>query len=273
MNIFLIEGKAYQLTKENYIQATNEKEPYFKEGSYFAACPCCGNPIQIINLFKEENKEDDDDEEYLIKKGRKIHGRHLRMSINGVAKYDEEKYKLCKLQNPIAFKLGEIREKEEENEELRKLIERNKKKLVNDIREITGIFFEKQKIEELIESFLSNKNYRYTYTNKFNIPYAILYTETPINLYGQKLNLDSEISNEISLSVKIKSDFFKINEEDKKIEKKEEINSCTGLFLMGHKHRINNRVQFINIKIFEECNNNKNIILGKTIKMKEFIYE
>lgn len=273
MNIFSIEGKAYQLTKENYIQATNEKEPYFKEGSHFAVCPCCGNPIQIINLFKEENKEDEEDEEYLIKKSRKIHGRHLRMSIIGVAKYDEEKYKLCKLQNPIAFNLGEVREKEDENEELRKLIERNKNNLVNDIREIIGISFEKQKIEEVIQSFLSNKNYRYRYTNEFNIPYAILYTEKPLNIYGQKLNLNSEISNEISLSVKTKSNFFKINEEDKKIEKKEENKSCTGLFLIGHRHRINNKVQFINIRIFEECDNNKNIILEKIIKMKEFIYE
>lgn len=270
MNIFSIGGTSYQLTRENYIQATNKKEPYFQGKSYFAICPCCGNPIQIINLFKEEEEEDEEN----ITKSRKMHGRHITRSIAGVAEYNEEKYNLCKLHNPIAFKLWELRENQEENEEFRKLIERNKNNIVNDIREITGIYFKKEKIEkEVIQSFLSNKNYRYTYINEFNIPYSILYTEESINIYGQKLNLDNEVGKEISLSVKTKSNFFKINEEEKKIEKKEEIKSFTSIFLMVHRHRINNKVQFINIRIFEECNNNENIILEKTIKMKEFIYE
>ena len=42
---------------------------------------------------------------------------------------------------------------------------------------------------------------------------------------------------------------------------------------MIHDHRINNGNQTVSLKIFEEGNNEKNIILERTIRMTEFIYK
>ena len=265
MDIFSIGEIIYKLTKENYINITNKKEPYFQGKSYFAICPCCGNPIQIINLFKEKYEEN-------ITKRRRVHARHVPRSILGVAKYNEEKYHSCELHNPIAFTLRIVRNNYRENQELKQLIEKNKKEIIYDIKEITGIYFKNKKLEEIINSFLKNGNYCYTYINRFNIPYAILYTEKSINIYGQRLNVDNELGKEIYFSVKKNSNFFKINEEGKRIIKKENITFFSKIFLMIHDHRINNGIQTIRIRIFEEGKNKENTIFERTITMKEFIY-
>ena len=41
---------------------------------------------------------------------------------------------------------------------------------------------------------------------------------------------------------------------------------------MIHDHRINNGIQTIRIRIFEEGKNKENTIFERTITMKEFIY-
>lgn len=265
MDVFSIGGISYELTKENYINATNKKEPYFQGKSYFAICPCCGNPIQIINLFKEEYEEN-------ITRRRRLHARHLLRTVLGVAEYNEEKYHSCKLHNPVAFALRIIRNNDIKNEELKQLIEKNKKKIIYDIKSITGIYFKNERLEEIINFFLKNKNYCYTYINKFNIPYSILYTEKSINMYGQILNINNELGQEIYSSIERNSEFFMINEE-KKIIKRENVTFFSKIFFMIHDHRINNGNQTVSLKIFEEGNNEKNIILERTIRMTEFIYK
>lgn len=209
MDKFLIGGVVYQLTEENYINATNKKKPYFQGTSYFAICPCCGNPVQIINLFKESYEEK-------VTGSRRLHARHVPRNILGVAEYNEERYHSCELHNPVAFALRMIRNNPEKNQELRQLIEKNKKKIIYDIKGILGIYLKNEKLEKIRNSFLENKNYCYTYINRFNIPYAILYTEMAINIYSQKLNIDNILGKEIYFSIKKNSNFFTINEGEKK---------------------------------------------------------
>nr|WP_241635694.1 hypothetical protein [Fusobacterium gastrosuis] len=265
MDIFSIAGISYYLTKETYIKVTNKKEPYFQGKSYFAICPCCGNPIQIINLFREEYEEN-------ITKRRRLHARHIPRSILGIAEYNEEKYHSCELHNPVAFDLKKIGNNSRKNEELKELIEKNKKKIIYAIKAITSFYFKNERLEKIINSFLENKNYCYTYINRFNIPYVILYTEKSINIYGQILNIDNELGQEIYSSIERKSDFFTINEE-KKILKREDVSFFSKIFLMIHEHRVSNGKQTVSLKIFEEGNNKENIILERTITMTEFIYK
>ena len=57
MNIFSVgDGEAYELTRNEYINRTHKKFPFYQDVKkyktpYFAICPACNNPIQIINLF------------------------------------------------------------------------------------------------------------------------------------------------------------------------------------------------------------------------------
>lgn len=265
MDIFSIEGVTYRLTKENYIKATNKIEPYYQEkGSHFAICPCCGNPVQIINLFIENYEE-------RVTGSKKLHARHYPRSVLGVAEYNEEKYNFCELHNPVAFNLRRLRNNNERDQELKELIEKSKNKIICDIREIVGIYFKKEKIEKVINSFIESKNYCYTHVNKFNIPYVILYTQNSIDIFGQKLNLNTEIGRIINTSIERRSNFFEINED--RIIRRKGITAFVKIFLMIHNHRVNNNKQYVDLKIFEKYDNNENTILEQRIEMKEFIYD
>ena len=55
MDVFstLIKGP-FEITIDNFVDATHKKEPYFQKDSkgkekHYAICAECGNPIQIIN--------------------------------------------------------------------------------------------------------------------------------------------------------------------------------------------------------------------------------
>jgi hypothetical protein len=49
-------SRIYPVSRENYEAATGQGEKYRKEGrggeSYFAVCPACDNPIQMIGLYR-----------------------------------------------------------------------------------------------------------------------------------------------------------------------------------------------------------------------------
>lgn len=77
----------YPLTKEIYEDATLLKKPYKqqeKNGSthYFAVCPACDNPIQIIGLYAKTDSTPG------------IYGRHYNRDTN-IAKHNEQMYRFC----------------------------------------------------------------------------------------------------------------------------------------------------------------------------------
>ncbi len=55
------------------------------------------------------------------------------------------------------------------------------------------------------------KDYCYTHTNKYNIPYSILYTRKAIKLFGQRID-SSEFGNRIGLAIKERSGKFDVEE-------------------------------------------------------------
>ena len=59
MNIFSVgDGNTdgYKLTRETFMEKTHKRYPFYQDPKryktpYFAICPACNNPIQIINLL------------------------------------------------------------------------------------------------------------------------------------------------------------------------------------------------------------------------------
>lgn len=85
-------SKVYRITPANYEKQTKKRRPYVleREGrdSYYAVCPECDNPIQIIGLYKETRES-----------GRKPYGKHHKGTIPYLAKYSEEDYLECPFSN------------------------------------------------------------------------------------------------------------------------------------------------------------------------------
>ena len=102
MNIFSVgDGEEYDLTRENYIAKTHKRFPFYQnpkryQNPYFAICPACNNPIQIINLFGKQYEEEQT-------RNTTMHGRHFIRSVDGLPLYNRENYDACPIHNPIAF--------------------------------------------------------------------------------------------------------------------------------------------------------------------------
>ena len=97
MDVFKIhvgEGRAIAISRENYFMETKGMEPYVVERdghrTFYAVCPECDNPIQLIGLHRRE----------LDAGHRRPYGKHVGHDVPGVAVYDETAYLECSYSNP-----------------------------------------------------------------------------------------------------------------------------------------------------------------------------
>ena len=88
------EGRAIAISRENYFMEAKGMEPYVVERdghrTFYAVCPECDNPIQLIGLNRRE----------LDAGHRRPYGRHVGHDVPRVAVYDETAYLECSYSNP-----------------------------------------------------------------------------------------------------------------------------------------------------------------------------
>lgn len=88
------EGKALMINEENFYLATRERKPYVVDSggvkSFYAVCPECDNPIQLIGLLRRQQDS----------LPHRPYGRHIGHDVPGVAVYDEDAYLSCPFSDP-----------------------------------------------------------------------------------------------------------------------------------------------------------------------------
>ena len=88
------EGKALMINEENFYLATRERKPYVVDSggvkSFYAVCPECDNPIQLIGLLRRQQDS----------LPHRPYGRHTGHDVPGVAVYDEDAYLSCPFSDP-----------------------------------------------------------------------------------------------------------------------------------------------------------------------------
>ena len=262
MNIFSVgDGKEYELTRENFIEKTHKAFPFYQnprryKTPYFAICPACNNPIQIINLFGVQYQEENT--------GRtNLHGRHYKNNVDGLPNYSEVNYVNCPLHNPVAFHMREIRNNRRINEEIRNIVENNRIQICANIREIIGILINNKRLNKVIDDYIEARDYCYTHTNKFNIPYSILYTREAIDIFGQKV-ADCGIGNKIHEAIQNNCKYFQIT--NGQIQKN--ISDYVTLNLVVVNHRLQGSRQYMTIKIEEQ----DQIVFEEDIEMVQYAY-
>ncbi len=268
MNIFSVgDGNTcgYGLTRETFMEKTHKSFPFYQDPNryktpYFAICPACNNPIQIINLFGVQYEEENT--------GRtNLHGRHYRYNVEGLPPYSEENYKNCPLYNPVAFGIREVRNNEQLNEEIRDIVENSKSQICEDIREITGVLLSNKKLFQVINDYIVARDYCYTHTNKFNIPYSILYTRNAINIFGQKVG-EADIGKRIYNAIQNNCAYFEFV--DGRIQKN--IDGYVELNLNIVRHRIRESKQYMTVRIEEKKGEEIQTIFEEEIEMKQYVY-
>lgn len=268
MNIFSVgdgNTNGYELTREIFIEKTHKSPPFYQDPNryktlYFAICPACNNPIQIINLFSTQYEEENT--------GRiNLHGRHYKNNVKGLPPYLEQNYENCPLHNPVAFRMKVVRKNEKINEEICNIVENNKSQIYANIREITGVLLSSKKLNQVIDDYIVAKHYCYTYTNKYNIPYSILYTSKAINIFGQKVD-DVGIGQRIYEAIQNKCTYIKFTYG--RIHKN--IDDYVELNMIVANHRIKGSKQYMTVRIEEKKRNEIQTIFEEEIQMKQYVY-
>lgn len=268
MNIFSVDDgnkEGYELTREAFMEKTHKRFPFYQNPNryktpHFAICPACNNPIQIINLFGVQYEEENT--------GRtNLHGRHYRYNVEGLPPYSEENYKNCPLHNPVAFGIREVRNNEQINEEIRDIVENSMSRICEDIRGITGVLLSNKKLYQVINDYIVARDYCYTHTNKFNIPYSILYTRNAINIFGQKVG-EADIGQRIYNAIQNNCAYFEFV--DGRIQKN--IDGYVELNLNIVRHRIRESKQYMTVRIEEKNGKEIQTIFEEEIEMKQYVY-
>ena len=82
------------ISQESYMGCTGGVAPWRRDGdtgpSYYAVCPLCDNPIQIVGLFRRQEES----------RARRPYGRHHRGDVPGLCRYDEDAYLHCPYADP-----------------------------------------------------------------------------------------------------------------------------------------------------------------------------
>jgi len=269
MNIFMIyETKEPQeLTRDIYMEHTDKSRPYYQfnkklnKEQYFAICPKCGNTIQIINLLRNE----------FIEKGSGrtgIYGKHYKWHVDGMPQHNHIKYNLCPLHKPVVMGSIVVRTETEENDRMKLLILNNRKIICNDIRDIIGIWLKNDKIDILIDNFINQKHYSYSYVNEYNIPYCILFASHSIMCYKQKVS-DNEMGENIKTAIDNNSSYFSIeNNQIKKV-----VDGYAEINLMIYKHNIKENSVTLKIAEFMGIGKTHKQVYKEKIYIKERIYK
>lgn len=270
MDIFAIEkGKALKLSVDEFEKQTCHEYPYYrtkkdKRLSLYAICPECGNPIQIVNMYGEEMMQN-------VTRKVTLYGKHTGRAVEGFPYWNEAEMKNCSLYKPSPLGNTEIRTKTEESEEIKEIIEKNWRKIKQDIRGIVGVNLTNKEMDHMYEVFMDSRAYSYKAVNKYNIPYAMIRYQEAISIYRTFL-FDSPMSEIVKDRINCNSKYFEIP--DKEIVKK-----GSGFYNIGiyfTKYQRKEHKQYIHMVIYEADGYGKegrNSILEESIEMKSWIYE
>lgn len=95
------------LTEDRYNQITRREYPYVRMRSdekprHYALCPECQNPVQLVNRSVSSTESTT------------LYAKHFKISLEGLANYDQDAYDDCQLATPIGWK-----QKQGENREIK----------------------------------------------------------------------------------------------------------------------------------------------------------
>lgn len=269
MNVFGILNSDVEetLTEEKYSEKTNKDKPYYRPEissacPYFAICPRCKNPIQIINLYKNTVAEN--------KTGRKgLHAKHYTQNIPELAVFDSESFQGCSLKAKVPLGYHQIRRNDTENERLRNLVNNCRPQIRNYIRQILNIYFRNDVIEVWINDYLNRRYYEYKGADDRNLPYSILVTHQAINIYGQKIS-DTDLGVDIREAISNKSRYFELEtEENGRIVEKVKKSNYPKIKLILYGHRVIDEEETIKLKIYEVADEKENVLMIKELDVMD----
>ncbi len=179
-------SKVYRITPANYEKQTKKRRPYVleREGrdSYYAVCPECDNPIQIIGLYKETRES-----------GRKPYGKHHKGTIPYLAKYSEEDHLECPFSNSKWKKTSGRSTSSPLANRILLTLEEQFDRIIYILKKQTGLLINKKLAKEMLITYLKNEGWLYKEATLNNLPWIFGQCSPAIPLFGRMIQKNSEL--------------------------------------------------------------------------------
>lgn len=179
-------SKVYRITPANYEKQTKKRRPYVleREGrdSYYAVCPECDNPIQIIGLYKETRES-----------GRKPYDKHHKGTIPYLAKYSEEDHLECPFSNSKWKKTSGRSTSSPLANRILLTLEEQFDRIIYILKKQTGLLINKKLAKEMLITYLKNEGWLYKEATLNNLPWIFGQCSPAIPLFGRMIQKNSEL--------------------------------------------------------------------------------
>lgn len=185
MNIYKLdvtERNWWSLDKDDYEQRTARRPPWYKvsdEGKplYFAVCPACNNPTQIIGLYK------------LPSNITAPYAKHYGKPVPRVGIYDREAYDWCPYSDH-SKKNGGTKNKRSESLLSRQILELlilHFDKIIWMLSDVTGISINEKLVIEMLHQYRKEEGWLYSQGTLMNIPWIFAYMTDYQNILFKKI--------------------------------------------------------------------------------------
>lgn len=179
----------YVITEAEYLTLTAKRKPYVQVNrdwsmSYYAVCPICDNPIQIVCLHSDP-----------LHGKRKPHGRHCRKSVPGLAEFDMDAFLSCPYANYGKTRTGKRHRSEDQKQskELLIFLREQFDRVIYIIQQESQIYITQATAEKMLLQFINSKAWTYSDTRMNNLPWAMANSDISHELYGRLVKVNTDL--------------------------------------------------------------------------------
>lgn len=163
-------AESIMISRDGYLRITGGALPYCVRNagrvSYYAVCPYCDNPIQIVGMNKQEGES----------RPVRPYGRHCRGDVPGLARYDHDAYMHCLYTDPNhVSKTAKRRPKDPTGIELYRIMRDRFDHVVWAWETYSGIHLSPAFAEHLLRLWRGDEGWRYYHASYGNLPQMLLY--------------------------------------------------------------------------------------------------
>lgn len=163
------------------------EEIIMEKSSYYAVCPECENPIQLIGLFKDTKEAK-----------RRPYGRHHGASIPNLAEYDEQDYIDCRLSDPNWTAAdGKRNPTSRVAVNTLAIVREQFDRVIYILNKQTGLSIRYNLAKKMLMAYISDEGWLFRYATMNNIPWIFAQCSPSIPLFGQLIKKDSELHKNI----------------------------------------------------------------------------
>ncbi|MEM5767941.1 MAG: hypothetical protein AAGU32_06590 [Bacillota bacterium] len=255
--------RIFPVDQTEYLLQTQKKAPYcvpkVKGGNHFyAVCPECENPIQIVGLFLDTAEA-----------GRKPYGRHHKGSLPGLAEYNEEDYYDCSYSNPKWKKPDALRSPDSYvSKQILRLIYEQYDRMIYVLTQDMEVRISRPLAKKMLQQLLDNRAWRYRMATMNNIPWILGEVAPSTHLYGQWIRRGSQLKQAIEKRCPAAHFQDTVSAQYVRLQHRPGEYLNVQFFFLGHEKTLDASGQHLQESIDFEVTNGNECIYHKTIQIR-----